>query len=30
MPDIGNKGKDEAGYSSLVISHGAGVKQYVH
>jgi outer membrane protein assembly factor BamB len=29
MPDIGPKGKDEAGYSSIVISHGAGVKQYV-
>jgi len=29
MPDIGAKGKDEAGYSSIVISHAAGVKQYV-
>lgn len=29
MPDIGKNGKDEAGYSSMVISHGAGVKQYV-
>lgn len=29
MPDIGPKGKAEAGYSSIVISHGAGVKQYV-
>ena len=29
MPDIGNKGKDEAGYSSIVISNAAGVKQYV-
>jgi hypothetical protein len=29
MPDIGNKGKKEAGYASLVISNGAGVKQYV-
>ena len=29
MPDIGPKGKDEAGYSSIVISHGAGVKQYI-
>jgi outer membrane protein assembly factor BamB len=29
MPDIGKKGKDEAGYASIVISHGAGVKQYV-
>lgn len=29
MPDIGDKGKKEAGYASLVISHGAGVKQYV-
>ncbi|HNS22157.1 MAG TPA: PQQ-like beta-propeller repeat protein [Sedimentisphaerales bacterium] len=29
MPDIGDNGKDEAGYSSIRISHGAGVKQYV-
>jgi outer membrane protein assembly factor BamB len=29
MPDIGPKGKDEAGYSSIMISQGAGVKQYV-
>jgi outer membrane protein assembly factor BamB len=29
MPDIGPNGKDEAGYSSIVISNGAGVKQYV-
>lgn len=27
--DIGPKGADGAGYSSIVISHGAGVKQYV-
>lgn len=29
MPDIGPNGKEEAGYSSIVISKGAGVKQYV-
>lgn len=29
MPDIGKKGKKEAGYASLVISNGTGVKQYV-
>ena len=29
MPKIGDKGKDGAGDSSIVISHGAGVKQYV-
>jgi outer membrane protein assembly factor BamB len=29
MPDIGPKGKDEAGYSSIMISHGGGIKQYV-
>ncbi|MGE5296982.1 MAG: PQQ-binding-like beta-propeller repeat protein, partial [Solirubrobacterales bacterium] len=29
MPDIGENGKDEAGYSSIGISHAAGVKQYV-
>ncbi len=27
--DLGNKGKDGAGYSSIVISKAAGVKQYV-
>ena len=26
---LGNRGKDGAGYASIVISHGAGVKQYV-
>ncbi|UCG50010.1 MAG: PQQ-like beta-propeller repeat protein [Phycisphaerales bacterium] len=29
MPDIGPKGKDEAGYSSIVPARIAGVKQYV-
>ena len=29
MPEIGEQGSDGAGYSSIVISHGAGVKQYV-
>ena len=29
MPEIGAKGKDGAAYSSIVISHAAGVKQYV-
>ncbi len=29
MPDIGPNGKEEAGYSSIVISRGGGVKQYV-
>jgi outer membrane protein assembly factor BamB len=29
VPDLGTKGKDGAGYSSIVISHGAGKKQYV-
>jgi outer membrane protein assembly factor BamB len=29
VPDYGNKGKDGAGYGSVVISMGAGVKQYV-
>ena len=29
MPSIGPLGKNGAGYSSIVISHGAGVKQYV-
>jgi outer membrane protein assembly factor BamB len=28
-PDLGPKGKDGAGYSSVVVSNGAGVKQYV-
>jgi outer membrane protein assembly factor BamB len=28
-PDLGSKGKDGAGYSSVVISNGGGVKQYV-
>jgi len=28
-PMVGKKGKDGAGYSSIVISNGAGVKQYV-
>ena len=28
-PDLGSKGKPGAGYSSIVISNGAGVKQYV-
>ena len=27
--DLGDIGKDGAGYSSIVVSHGAGVKQYV-
>lgn len=27
--DLGSNGSDGAGYSSIVISHGAGVKQYV-
>ncbi|MEM7392341.1 MAG: PQQ-binding-like beta-propeller repeat protein, partial [Verrucomicrobiota bacterium] len=27
--DLGGKGKDGAGYSSTVVSHGAGVKQYL-
>ncbi len=27
--DLGPKGADGAGYSSIVISHGAGVKQYI-
>ena len=27
--DLGHGGADGAGYSSIVISHGAGVKQYV-
>ncbi len=29
MPSIGPNGKDEAGYSSVQISHAVGVKQYV-
>ncbi|MCA8983253.1 MAG: PQQ-like beta-propeller repeat protein [Planctomycetaceae bacterium] len=29
VPQIGEEGKDGAGYSSIVISRGAGVKQYV-
>jgi outer membrane protein assembly factor BamB len=29
VPDLGPKGKDGAAYSSIVISNGAGVKQYV-
>lgn len=29
VPDLGSNGKDGAGYSSIVISNGAGVKQYV-
>ncbi|HSR49923.1 MAG TPA: PQQ-binding-like beta-propeller repeat protein [Acidobacteriota bacterium] len=29
VPNLGERGADGAGYSSIVISHGAGVKQYV-
>ena len=29
LPDIGKKGKDGAGYSSIVVSNGGGKKQYV-
>jgi outer membrane protein assembly factor BamB len=29
MPDIGGNGKDEAGYSSIVISEACGIRQYV-
>ena len=29
MPHLGEKGRDGAGYSSIVISNAAGVKQYV-
>jgi outer membrane protein assembly factor BamB len=29
VPDLGPAGRDGAGYSSIVVSHGAGVKQYV-
>jgi outer membrane protein assembly factor BamB len=29
MPDIGPKGKDEAGYSSVIVAETGGVRQYV-
>lgn len=29
LPDFGNKGKDGAGYSSIVISEACGIRQYV-
>src|SRR5206468_482317 len=29
LPDIGKKGKNGAGYSSVVVSEAAGVRQYV-
>lgn len=29
MPDIGPKGRDEAGYSSIVVVETAGIRQYV-
>ncbi|MBA7614501.1 Outer membrane protein assembly factor BamB [subsurface metagenome] len=29
MPDIGPKGKDEAGYSSIVVTKTGGIQQYV-
>ena len=29
VPDLGNRGKDGAGYSSVVVTEAAGVKQYV-
>jgi outer membrane protein assembly factor BamB len=29
VPDFGSRGQDGAGYSSIVISEGAGVKQYI-
>jgi outer membrane protein assembly factor BamB len=29
IPDLGEKGLDGAGYSSAVVSHGGGIKQYV-
>ena len=29
MPDIGPKGKDEAGYSSIVVAETGGIRQYV-
>lgn len=29
LPDIGNRGRDGAGYSTVVISNAGGVKQYI-
>jgi outer membrane protein assembly factor BamB len=29
VPDLGQRGRDGAGYSSIVVSHGGGLKQYV-
>jgi len=29
MPDIGRKGRDEAGYSSIVVAEAGGIRQYV-
>lgn len=29
MPDIGPKGKDEAGYSSIVVAEVGGIRQYI-
>jgi len=29
MPDLGENGKEDAGYSSIIISNGGGVKQYL-
>ena len=29
VPDVGEEGKEGSGYSSIIISNGAGVKQYV-
>ncbi len=29
MPDIGREGKEDAGYSSMIISNGGGMKQYI-
>lgn len=29
VPDMGDRGKDGAGYSSIMVSEGAGVRQYV-
>ena len=29
MPDIGENGKEDAGYSSIIINNGGGVKQYL-
>jgi len=29
MPDIGKRGKEEAGYSSIVITEAGGIRQYV-